>query len=65
MSGSAALIEPAIEELLRYGSPVEIATERFTRGLDSLLITVERWVGLPVETVGHSRDFGGNDLTGS
>jgi cytochrome P450 PksS len=26
-----ALIEPAVEELLRYASPVEIATERFTR----------------------------------
>lgn len=26
-----ALIEPAVEELLRYDSPVEIATERFTR----------------------------------
>src|SRR3712207_5520700 len=26
-----SLIEPAVEELLRYASPVEIATERFAR----------------------------------
>ena len=26
-----ALIKPALEELLRYGSPVEIATERYAR----------------------------------
>ncbi len=26
-----ALIEPAVEELLRYGSPVEMATERYAR----------------------------------
>ena len=27
-----ALIKPAVEELLRFGSPVETATERFARG---------------------------------
>lgn len=31
LHGNPSLIEPAIEELLRYTSPIDIATERFTR----------------------------------
>jgi cytochrome P450 len=31
LEGDSQLIKPAVEELLRYTSPVEIATERYTR----------------------------------
>ena len=31
LEGDSLLIKPAVEELLRYTSPVEIATERYTR----------------------------------
>jgi len=31
LEGDPQLIKPAVEELLRYTSPVEIATERYTR----------------------------------